>query len=1043
MKKKLLALLTTLFMGASVCALASCSSCSNTDNPPTSSSQPGDSSSGGGSSDLPEGDFAELEDFTLGFGEAKTLSVQGENLTWQSSDPRVAIVSQYGEVFGADLGEATITVSNGEETVSCKVTVERSLIAPSVAIDVSQRSLLFGKTLTIAPEISASGVVLEHANVVYESENPEIITVDANGVITAVAYGETKIFVTYNVGGHFDMFEIPVKVVEDVVLEVNQTSITLAVVEVEGGTYSSQAEIAVTQLKVNGADGNFADVTFTIDDETIATVEDGVITAKKVGETVVTATYQTQDTFITIDVPVSVVRERKEIEGKGRVDASWDAMKAKPADYAFIELPLSLQVADEDVLSIANKAGKVLSEGQGLTVPKSSLDGVEKTYAITTETLVYVVTVAVENSLIQITDYSAQFDNAMGVQATALGEMMDGRDDVVKAVSPTKGNGGVWYNHNGYVRFNLEQGRGVFMYEVKAASGTPIGGYFADGTSSYYTNFSLNTSTMKFSSPHVKVVNADFEETTFVYGKWNTVVIDFSAIGTEEFETCFMPSFTNTDVSTQYTAYYCNFRYMTKSLYEQIFNPSVEKKYTVSFDMGDSGLTFANQEISYRGRVDVPEIGDGYNFLGWAIDGYLVDLAKLHVTSDITVQAVYDKLYQYTVKHFQRQINGAYKEVESEVFEAKMAELVTATPKSYSGYTYNVSLSVTQGYVQTENKLVLACYYENDNYSFQTQMMGGHENLSINEKAMTNVPVEDLRENTYFYQKSTADGNTQNSFTYNSRDLGKYLVLNVYYTKISNQMGVVVWANTANKPTAYDTIVGYYGADGKLLTIEDDVLNNWISIVIYLNETKFMADQTSFYLSLCSWSANELYYGEYTVLTKNQLNGYFEQVPTMESLPTGVTGYQGSTLERSSTNNINCLTDAFNGRKTFITKDYHFSSCGIAVEGLTAWTANQYVAVRVYSDSISGKHLLEDAYMGEQVAVYDDEGNVVEAENIKASTWYTYVYKPGAQAIGQYSGCFLVNVANEVGIKIIFDSIYVMENEAAYNNFKTWKGWNA
>ena len=1028
MKKKLLILLIMAFMATAVTA------CKPQNGSETSTST--DSSS-----DLPMESFAELEDFTLGFGEKKTLTAKGENLIWSSSDNSIATVSQNGEVFAVGVGEATISVTNGVETVSCKILVTQSNTVPSCALDLSKRTIAIGKTITIIPEITVAGVVLEHADIFYESEDPTKATVDANGVVTAVAFGETKIFVTYSAGGYFDTLEVPVSVVEDIQFEINQTAVTLAVLEVEGGTYSSQAEVGVSQLKVNGTSIDFSEVTFSIADETIATIKDGVITSKKVGETTLTATYQSELSTVTIEIPVSVVRERKVIAEKGRVDVSWDATKANPATYAYIELPISLQVTDEEVVAISNKMGAILSENNGLTVPKSSLDAGEKTFSIATETLIYELTVAVENSLAQITDYSVQFDNAMGVQATALDETMDGRDDVVKAVSPTSGDGGVWYNHNGYVRFGFEQGRCVFIYEVKAEEGTPIGGYFADGTSAGYTDFDLNTSTMKFSSPYVKVVNADFEETKFVFGKWNTVVIDFTQIGTEDFSTIFIPSFTNTDLSKQYTAYYSNFRYMTKALYEQLKNPTAEKKYTVSFETGNSELNFDDQEVSYRGRVDVPEIDDGYNFIGWYVDGKLIDLEKLYVTSDITVQAVYDKEYQYTIKHFQREINGSYKLVETEVLEGKMADLVTATPKTYPGYTYNEALSVVSGYIEAEDKLVLACYYENNSYTFQSQEIGGHANLSISEKIMEDVPVEDLRGNTYFYKKTTANGNTMNTFTYTAKDLGKYLVFNVYYTKIPTQMGVVVWGNTSDTPTAYDSIIGYYDANGKLMNSEGDALNNWMSIVIYLDEDVFLSSETSFHISLCSWSANELYYGEYTFLTEQQFKSYFEITGTLQNLPTGVTSYKGELLE--SIGAINSLTDSFNGKKTYVSqKAYHFSSCGVKINGITSWTADQYVAVRVYSDSIMGKHLLEDAYIGEQVAVYDDDGNIVEGEDIKANTWYTYVYKPGAQTIGQYAGCFLVNVAYEDGVKVTFDCIYVMENETAYTAFKTWKGWN-
>lgn len=1032
MKKKFVAFLTAVLMSATVGAFVGCTD--KEDGSSQSSSQSEQSET-----------FAELEDFTLGFGESRTLIATGENLVWQSSNTAVATVSQNGEVFALALGETTVTVTDGVQTASCKVTVVQSSNVPSCALDLSQRTVAVGKTHTLAPTVSVSGVALNGVAFTYESANTAIATVNENGVITAVAFGETNILVSYSAGGYTDTVEVPVKVVEDIVFEVSQTSLTLAVVEVDEGLYSSQAEIEVTQLLLNDTAVDVAEVRFSAADQTVATVANGVVTAKKVGQTVITATYQTQNSTVTIDVPVSVVRERKTITEKGSIDASWDATKVTPASFAYIKLPISLQLTDEEVLSVSDKTGETLSEG-GLKIPKSQLTAAEKTVSIVTETLVYEVTVEVDNSFIQITDYGNQFDNAIGVKATALGAELDGRTDVVKAVSSTSGAGGVWYNHNGYLRFNAyakSWNRGVFVYEVKADEGTPLGGYYANGTSSHMTDFALDTATKKFNKTNVKIVDANFEETTFTYGAWNTVVIDFTKIGTESLNPYVLFSFTNKDVATQYTAYYSNLRYMTKDLYEKLANADYETKYTVRFETGYDELVFTDQELSYRGRVEVPEIDDAYEFIGWMLDGTLVDLAKLYVTENITVTAVYDKNYQYTVKHFQRQINGAYKLVDTEVFEDKMMAAVSATPKTYQGYTYNADLSVASGYVEAYDKLVLACYYENDTYTFQNQAVGGHTNLTITQTAMENVPVEELRGNTYLYKKSTADGNTMNSFTYAASDLGKYLVLNVYYTKIPTQMGVVVWSNTAGIPTAGATIKGYYNEQGKLMESASEALNNWTSIVIYLDATKFLPDKTSFYLSLCSWSANELYYGEYAILTETEFKGFFEYTETA-SLPTGVTGYKGSSLTVAHANCANCLTGSFNGRQTFVSKaQYHFSSCGLKINGVNSWTAEQYVAVRVLSDSITGKHLLDSAYIGTQVVVYDDNGNEVAASAIAANTWYTYVYKTTATTIGQYSGCFLVNVAYEEGVKVVFDSIYVMENQTAYEAFKTWKGFGA
>ena len=1003
MKKKFLALLTTMVVGASVGVFASCNKSSDDSSTPTTPDS---------SSSVPVESFATLENFTLGFGETKTLEAVGDNLVWSTSDPNVATVSQNGEVLGVGLGEATISVTNGVDTVTCTVVVAPSSSVPSLELDVSQRTVGIGQTHTITPVVSIDGVVLNYVQFTYTMDDPSIATVDANGMIRGVAIGTTTLYVAYNAGGYEDGVEITVVVSEDVIFQVNHTYITLCAKEITGGTYSSTANVEVTELNVGGQSVDFSEVTFSIADETIATVANGVVTAKMAGETILTASYDTGTSTITVDVPVYVVRERIVVTGTGKVDKDWDATTSAPKDYAYIELPMSLQIADEEVSYVKNKMGTTYSEEQGLTMPKARVEDGAQVVVIGTATVEYELTIESDNSFIQVIDYGNQFDasTVQGVRATALGEAMDGRTDVLVTKSPTTGNGGVWFNHSGYLRFGNYQTswkRGVFVYEIKAATGTPLGGYVSSPSSSI--NFALDTSTMKFDKSYIKVVNSNFIETTFKWNEWNTVVIDYTAISAEEFTCNFMPSFTNTDVSTQYTAYYSNLRYMTKEQYEKLSNPAVEKKYTVKFDMGDSTTTYPDQQISFRGRVNVPNVSDENQFIGWAIDGQMVDLAKLHVTKDITVTAVYDKEYQYTVKHFQRQINGSYKLVDTEVLEGKMAALVTATPKNYAGYVFNANLSVISGNVQVFDGLVLACYYENTSYEFDNQQIGGHDNLSITQKTMDNVAYEDLRGNTYLYQKSKADGNTMNAFTYTSDKVGKYLVFNVYYTDISNALGVEVWGNASGTPVVTNQVVkGMYNVKGKEIAGKTEALSNWVSIVIYLDPTCFSTSKDSFYITLCSWSANTLYYGEYTYLTQTQVDSFFKA--SEGPYADGVLAYEQDEIT------------------------YHNGL--ISIDSAKAYAAGSRVAIRAKNNK--GAEMKMYASDGSTKIsaseIYTDDGKI--ATTFTANTWYTYIfYIDGKITIeGSAGKMFVDTTASDMTVE--YSRAYIIDNKFACARFR-------
>ena len=133
---------------------------------------------------------------TITEGSSKTLkavlspSGSKTSLTWKSSNPKVAQVSDSGKVTAKARGTATITVTttNGKKA-SCKVTVK----APSPkSIKLSSKTLKLetgGKkrlTYTFSPE-NAQG------KVTWKSSKPSVASVNSKGQITAKRVGKTTI----------------------------------------------------------------------------------------------------------------------------------------------------------------------------------------------------------------------------------------------------------------------------------------------------------------------------------------------------------------------------------------------------------------------------------------------------------------------------------------------------------------------------------------------------------------------------------------------------------------------------------------------------------------------------------------------------------------------------------------------------------------------------------------------------------------------------------------------------------------------------------
>lgn len=142
---------------------------------------------------------------TVGDSETLTVNVLPNNATdktvnWNSSDINKVTVNSNGLVTAVAAGEATITVrtANGK-TASCAVTVELPAVAvESITVNKSQLNLIVGDTetltVTILPDTATD------KEVVWNSSDTSKVTVNSNGLVTAVAIGTATVTVTSSNG---------------------------------------------------------------------------------------------------------------------------------------------------------------------------------------------------------------------------------------------------------------------------------------------------------------------------------------------------------------------------------------------------------------------------------------------------------------------------------------------------------------------------------------------------------------------------------------------------------------------------------------------------------------------------------------------------------------------------------------------------------------------------------------------------------------------------------------------------------------------------
>jgi uncharacterized protein YjdB len=123
----------------------------------------------------------------------------GRQITWSTSNPAVATVSQSGLISAAALGTATITAESEGRTASLGVQVTE--VPPkSVTLDPDTVSLGTGATRQLVPTVidSLDRLVtsLNTRSVVWASSNSAVASVSQAGVVTGVTAGVARVNVT-------------------------------------------------------------------------------------------------------------------------------------------------------------------------------------------------------------------------------------------------------------------------------------------------------------------------------------------------------------------------------------------------------------------------------------------------------------------------------------------------------------------------------------------------------------------------------------------------------------------------------------------------------------------------------------------------------------------------------------------------------------------------------------------------------------------------------------------------------------------------------
>lgn len=196
-----------------------------------------------------------------------------KTVLWMSGDEDVATVSNDGVVTAVATGETVVNVLCGTVSAECSVTVN-VVTAGSVEITPSDVELMVGEKTTLAATVLPEDTA--DKTVAWTSSDEACATVSENGEVTAVAIGEAVITATCgNAFAECSVTVVPVPV-ESVTLDMTELDMFV------GDTYQLTAAV----LPENASD---KEVTWSSSDNSVATVESGLVTAVGDGEAVITA----------------------------------------------------------------------------------------------------------------------------------------------------------------------------------------------------------------------------------------------------------------------------------------------------------------------------------------------------------------------------------------------------------------------------------------------------------------------------------------------------------------------------------------------------------------------------------------------------------------------------------------------------------------------------------------------------------------------------------------------------------------------------------
>lgn len=355
---------------------------------------------GGGSEETESSIKISNKPSVLNLGDEWQLAVTVNNIEgtvgWSSDNTSVITVTSGGKLTAKAVGKATITAAIGDYSDSVSVSVDDKVQPVLSANESGAVNVFVGGSYRANPTVSFNGSIVDDVDFSYAVDDSTVATVAEDGTVTTKKTGTCVITITAEYRAHTLTANYTVVSKEDKYISLDKNNISLYTYAISGEKTSERITAILT---VNGAESDSEDVTWSSSDQTVATVENGMVTAVSEGNATITAKYTAEGSeveavcYVTVEKTATVIDTPFTIE----LDKALTLPTSTIADFAVANV-ISVKQGAVECLTTLEDGSKKLNKDLLVGSPDA------KTLTVETNKVSYTVTATVYNAIIKTAD---------------------------------------------------------------------------------------------------------------------------------------------------------------------------------------------------------------------------------------------------------------------------------------------------------------------------------------------------------------------------------------------------------------------------------------------------------------------------------------------------------------------------------------------------------------------------------------------------------------------------------------------------------------